>query len=329
MRSVFTHPVRVVHRRICRPGGGIVRARVPLRVAIELVDPRRPDHAAQAALRAAFEALAPNRALHVLELGWNAGPGTQVAPWTLSGIESAARAAALEVEHERLNMADDGVPRREPGIRTDLPGARRARALPTAWFGRHLCLALPCAALEPGSTHHTGPLAAALRTLDRHIDGPRNRESPRVAARMLSTVFASVTIVVDGAWWADLCAESGSARSLLPLGRLLAVHADRPDPAWARTLQQTFDPWLAHRLGLSARGAGLDHAIRGVGGGGKARWPRAQLSSGSAGRVRGRSLAGRALEALWKPEPPKGRLGPAVPGDLGRIWSTWPRGGRP
>jgi len=299
---------------------------VPLRVAIELVDPRRPDRAAQAALRAPFEALAPTRPLHVLELGWNAGPGTEVAPWTLSGIEAAARSADLVVDRERMSMAEDPAPRRDTGIRTDLPGARRARALPSEWFGKHLCLALPCAALDPGSSTQTGPLVAALRTLDRHIGGPRHRESPRVAARMLSTVFASVTVVVDGAWWADLSAESGSARSLLPLGRVLTIHADRPDPAWARTLQQTFDPWLAHRLGLSARGAGLDHAIRGVGGGGQARWPRARPTTS----VRPRGLANRALEALWKPETPKARLGPAVPGDLGRVWSNWPRpGGSP
>ena len=180
MRSVFTHPAVAVHRRICRPAGGIVRARVPLRVAIELVDPRRPDRAAQAALRAPFEALAPTRPLHVLELGWNAGPGTEVAPWTLSGIEAAARSADLVVDRERMSMAEDPAPRRDTGIRTDLPGARRARALPSEWFGKHLCLVLPCAALDPGSSTQTGPLVAALRPLDRHIGGPRHREPPHV-----------------------------------------------------------------------------------------------------------------------------------------------------
>ncbi len=327
MRSVFTHHDQVVHRRICSPAGGIVRAQVPLRVAIELVDPRRPDRAAQTALRAAFEGLAPSRTLHVLDLTWNAGPGTEVAPWTLSGIDATARSAGLEVAHEQLPMAEDAGPRREHGVRTDLPGARRARALPSDWFGRHLCLVTPCAALDPGSNKSSGPLTAALRALDRHIGGPRNRESVRVAARMLSTVFASVTVVIDGAWWADLSGESGTARGLMPLGRLLAVHADHPDPAWARTLQQTFDPWLAHCLGLSRRGAGLDHAIRGVGTGGRARWPRMRPVDQSP--ARGRGLAGRALEALWKPNAKKARLGPAVPGDLGRVWSSWPRrGGR-
>jgi hypothetical protein len=221
-------------------------------------------------------------------------------------------------------MGDEPGPRREQGVRTDLPGARRARALPSEWFGRHLCLVVPCAALDPGTKKSVGPLAAALRALDRHIGGPRNRESARVAARMLSTVFASVTVVIDGAWWADLSAESGTARSLIPLGRVLTLHADHPDPAWARTMQQTFDPWLAHRLGLSRRGAGLDHAIRGIGNGGNARWPRARVSEGP---HRERGLAGRALEALWKPGAKKPRLGPAVPGDLGRVWSNWPRPG--
>lgn len=297
---------------------------MPLRVAIELVDPRRPDRAARTALHPAFEALAPSRSLQVLELGWNAGPGTQVAPWTLSGIEAVAGEASLDVVHERLGMGDEPGPRREQGVRTDLPGARRARALPSEWFGRHLCLVVPCAALDPGTKKSVGPLAAALRALDRHIGGPRNRESARVAARMLSTVFASVTVVIDGAWWADLSAESGTARSLIPLGRVLTLHADHPDPAWARTMQQTFDPWLAHRLGLSRRGAGLDHAIRGIGNGGNARWPRARVSEGP---HRERGLAGRALEALWKPGAKKPRLGPAVPGDLGRVWSNWPRPG--
>lgn len=144
---------------------------------------------------------------------------------------------------------------------------------------------------------------------------------------MLATVFASVTIVIDGAWWADMSAESGAARSLLPLGRILSVHTDHPDPAWTRTLTQTFDPWLAHRLGVSSRGAGLDHAIRAVGPGRQARWPRATVARGYPSGARG--LAGRALEALWSPQAQRTRLGPAVPGDLGRVWSTWPRqGGR-
>lgn len=272
-----------------------------------------------------FGALAPSRSVQLLELGWDAGPGTQVAPWTLSGIEASAQGAALEVVHERICMADP-CPQREHGIRTTLPGARRPRAVPDAWFGRHLCMVVPCAALDPDSNDGIGPLGAALRALDGRIGGPLRRESARVAARMLSTVFASVTLVIDGAWWADMSSASGTARSLLPLQRVLTVHAERPDPAWARTLQQTFDPWLAHRLGLSRRGAGLDHAIRGVGRGGDARWPRAHATPGP---NRSRGLAGRALEALWKPAPAKARLGPAVPGDLGRAWSSWPRLGGP
>lgn len=298
---------------------------MPLRVAIELVDPRRPDRAAFRALRAAFDGLAPSRPLHLLELSWNAGPGTQPAPWTIAGIESAAEHASIAVQRQSLSMGEGASARREAGIRTRLPGARRARTLPAEWFGRHLCLVVPCAALDPGSSRGVGPLAAALHALDRHVGGPRNRESARVAARMLSTVFASVTVVIDGAWWADLCADSGAARSLTPMGRVLAMHVDHPDPAWTRTLQQTFDPWLACRLGLNSRGAGLDHAIRGAGAGRSARWPRpnAQPHPG------GRRLADRALEALWKPQP-RSRLGPAVPGDLGRLWSTWSRsGGQP
>jgi len=300
---------------------------VPLRVAIELVDPRRPDRAVQTALRSAFEGLAPSRSLHLLELGWNAGPGTEVAPWTVAGVREAAQRAGLDVEREPLRMDGSSSPGPDAGIRTELPGARRPRALPAPWFGRHLCLVLPCAALDPGHKTSTGPLTAALTALDRHVGGPRKRESARVAARMLATVFASITIVVDSAWWADVSQDSGAARSLMPLDRVLTVHTDRPDPAWARTLQQTFDPWLSHRLGLTGRGAGLDHAIRGVGGAGHARWPRARPTAAPA---RSRGLAGRALEALWKPEPPKARLGPAVPGDLGRVWSNWPHvGGRP
>ncbi|MGH1341995.1 MAG: hypothetical protein ACRBN8_10615 [Nannocystales bacterium] len=301
---------------------------MPLRVAIELVDPQRPDRAAQSALRAAFDGLAPSRPLHVLSLGWNAGPGTDIAPWTLAGIESAAKAASLSIEHETLPMGREGGPRRESGIRTTLPGARRPRALPAHWFGRHACLVVPCAALDPGTKSGVGPLAAALRAIDGHVGGPRHRESPRVAARMLATVFASITIVVDGGWWADLSAQSGTARSLLPLGRVLTMHADHPDPAWARTLTQTFDPWLAYRLGISPRGAGLDHAIRGIGPGGQARWPRASVTAARPSGSRG--LAGRALEALWRPQAPRTRLGPAVPGELGRVWSSWRRlGGRP
>jgi hypothetical protein len=268
-------------------------------------------------LGGAFDALAPARSLHLLDLGWNAGPGTHVAPWTLQGIRDAADSAGLALEREHLDMS--AAPRREPGVRTDLPGARRSRVLPNAWFGRHLCLALPCAALDPGASTSVGPLSSALLALDRHVGGPRNRESATVAARMLATVFASITVVVDGAWWADVAADSGCARSLQPLDRIFAVHVDRPDPTWASTLHKTFDPWLAHRLGLSPRGAGLDHAIRGSGEG-NLRWPRITPSSA---RRPSRGLAGRALEALWKPQTPRARLGPAVPGELGRIWSTW------
>ncbi len=299
---------------------------MPLRVAIELVDPRQPDRAVRSALRGAFAGLAPARPLHILELGWNAGPGTEIAPWTRSGIEAAARAANLEPRREVIELGDAG-PHSSSSVRTQLPGARRARALPSAWFGRHLCLVIPCAALDPGSSTSSGPLTAALRGLDRHIGGPRKRESPRVAARMLATVFSSITVIVDGAWWADLSEDARAARRLFPLNRVLAVHTDHPDPAWSRTLMQTFDPWLAHRLGLSLRGAGLDHAIRTAGDGGRQRWPRVPSEKTPPGR----GLASRALEALWKPQGPSGRprLGPSVPGDLARVWSSWPSVGGP
>ncbi|MEM6289999.1 MAG: hypothetical protein AAGA54_02005 [Myxococcota bacterium] len=295
-----------------------------LRVAIELVDPRRPDRAVASALTPVFGTLAPSRTLHALDLRWTDGPGTCAAPWTLAGIGAAAEAASLCIEWETLALGDEQPPRPH-GVPTDLPGARRARTLPRRWFGRHLCLVVPCASLDPASNRAVGPVTAALQALDRHTGGPRRRESPRVAARMLATVFASVTVVVDGAWWADLSPASSAARSLVALDRCFVASVARPSAAWTRLLQQTFDPWLAHRLRLGGRGRGLEHAVRGSGPGEHATWPRAHATTP------GRPRAGRALEALWRPTKAQRRLGPAVPGDLARLWSQWTglRGGTP
>lgn len=310
---MFTHPSVGVHR---------YHPRVPLRVAIESIRPRQPDAATATALLPLLSALAPARPLHVLDLRWDAGPGTQAAPWTLAAIGSSAKHASLQVDWETLPLAPPRPGARLHGevITTDLPGARRARSIPATWFGRHLCLVLPCAWQDPQSAKtRRGPIETGLRALDLHMGGPRNAPSARVAARMLATVFASVSVVIDGTWWAEISSEAQAPRRVLALDRCVALGIDHPSPAWTRLALDTLDPWLAHKLGLGGRGRGLEHAIRTSGDGQRATWPRASsTTSQPTSRLRG-----RVLQALWKPRREQARLGPAVPGELARAWHGW------
>ncbi len=291
-----------------------------MRVAIELIRPRQPQRAAAQAVAPLFSSLASARPLQLIDMRWQVGPGLQVAPWTLAGVRDAAERAGLKVQSRSMEVA----PARGGGlgpidrVHADLPGTRRARSIPKEWFGQHLVLALPFA-LDPHGSRDTGPLHAALRALDREVGGPRRRESAGVAARLLSTVFASVTIVVDGSWWADVGDGTDAARELVALDRCFACGIDHPDPAWSRQALRTLDGWFVHQL--RGGGRGVESPVHATGSGLRTTWPRARRAPGIPA-VRG--LSTRAIEALWKPAPPsRTRLGPAVPGDLARLWHEW------
>jgi hypothetical protein len=309
---------------------------VTVRVNVERIHPETPERAAAAAVSSSFELLAPRRELVVIAVDWGNAPGIAVAPWTLAGVREAARdhdlrtrelrIAACGGDAEHVQASDDDGPR----VSVELPGSHRARRVPKAWFGAHLCLAVPCIHVRKrvrGQAHPVwlGPAHQALRALDRACDGPSGRESPNVGARLATAVFASTSIVIDATWWAPMQPDDAAAPSLLALDRCLALAAVSPSSAWRRHVLDALDPWLAANLRLGPMPAG-DGSVRAAGTAASTPWPRAPNKIGAPPR----SIATEAVAALWdagrrrpRRAVPERRLGPSVPGDLARLWHAF------
>jgi hypothetical protein len=282
-----------------------------------------------------FGLLAPRRELVVAMVGWGNAPGVAVAPWTLAGIRTAAREHELRVREIRIpacgtaedsrGVDDDG---RRVGV--ELPGSHRARRVPNAWFGAHLCLVVPCLHVRKTGRGQSGPqwlgpADQALRALDRACQGPTGRESANIGARVATTAFASTTIVVDGSWWAPMQPDDAGPPCLLPLDRCVALGTVSPSSAWRRHVLGSLDPWVAGnlRLGPMPSGAG---SVSASGSAASTPWPRAPNKIGAPAR----SLATEAVAALWnggrrapRRTAPDRRLGPTVPGDLARLWHAF------
>jgi hypothetical protein len=312
---------------------------VTVRVDVERIHPGAAERAAAAAVTGTFGLLAPRRDVVVLMVQWANGPGTAVAPWTLAGLRAAAREqdlrwreiriAACGTTDDALGLGrfvdDDG---RRVGV--ELPGSHRARRVPSTWFGAHLCLVVPCVHVRKNGRGGAGPVwlgpgDQALRALDRACQGPPGRESANVGARVATTVFASATIVIDASWWAPMQPDDAGPPSLLALDRCLALGTVSPSSAWRRHVLGALDPWLAANLRLGPMPAG-DGSVAAAGSAASTPWPRAPSKVGAPPR----SLATEAVAALWKagrPRPrrvaPERRLGPAVPGDLARLWHAF------
>lgn len=276
------------------------------------------------------------------------GPGVDVSPWILGGLHHALDTCGLTgvavelspaTTHRRLGLGrfeleDDSTP--EGAIGLDVPGARRPRRIPSAWFGRHLCVVVPCTFVHERrrTDRWTGPVATAWSAIDHACGGSPGRleaivprplhggvvESTIVGARIAASVFASVTLVVDASWWAPVAADATSPPELLALDRCLCLASPVPDERWAMRTIERADAWIASRLRLEdAAGARAHDDVHVVGSAADRAWPRASF-----GRPLG--LAEQAMEALWAiggkraSAPAVRRLPPAVPGPLARHW---------
>jgi hypothetical protein len=307
---------------------------VTVRLNVERIHPGTPERAAAAAVASTFDLLVPQREMVVAMVEWGHAPGIAVAPWTVAGIRTAAREQELRLREVRIGACgpNDGRVLDDDGRRVsvEVPGSHRARRVPSAWFGAHLCLVVPCLHVRKRGRGRTGPewlgpADQALRALDRACHGPTGRESANVGARIATTVFASATIVVDASWWAPLQPDDTGPPCLLPLDRCVALGTVSPSSAWRRHVLGSLDPWVAGnlRLGPMPSGAG---SVAAAGTAASTPWPRAPTKIGAPPR----SLATEAVAALWKvgrPRPrrsaPDRRLGPAVPGDLARLWHAF------
>lgn len=312
-----------------------------VRVDVERIHPGAPERAAAAAVAATFGLLAPRRELLVLGVGWAPAPGVAVAPWTLTGLRMAAREHGLELREARIPACGAAEPRgldaaahalddgRRVGV--EVPGSHRVRRVPTTWFGAHLCLVVPCVHVRaPGKRAHEwrGPADQALRALDRACLGPAGRESANVGARLATTVFASTTLVVDASWWAPMQPDDGAAPSLLAVDRCIALGTIAPTPGWRQQVLDALDPWLAGNLRIGPMQSGHG-SVSTAGSAASLPWPRAPGKVGTPPR----SLANEAVAALWdagrrrtRLVAPDRRLGPAVPGELGRLWHAFDSG---
>jgi hypothetical protein len=307
-----------------------------VRVNIERIHPGTPERAAAAAVSSTFALLAPRRDLVMAVVGWAKAPGVAVAPWTLAGIRNAAREHELVLREIRIpacGAAEDVRGSDDDGRRigVELPGSHRARRVPSAWFGAHLCLVIPCIHVRGPARgregpHWLGPADQALRALDRACDGAPGRESAILGARLATTAFASATIVIDASWWAPMQEGDSGPPSLLALDRCLALGTVSPSSAWRRHVLGALDPWLAANLRLASMPTG-DGSVTASGSAASTPWPRAPNKIGAPPK----SLATEAVTALWdagrRARPRRvandRRLGPAVPGELARLWHAF------
>lgn len=327
---------------------GYAAATVPVRVRLEPIRAACPEQAAAAGVAPYFAALSPARELLVAAVSWAQSPALTVAPWTRVGVERAAHDHGLRTTSIGLEagaQSSHGRGRRrsllerseliqDADLSVELPGVRHPRRIPSAWVGRHLCLLAPCIHTQ-GDTKKAartrskdpqwhGPVAQALCALDQACT-PNPAGELAAGLGLAASVFASVTIVVDGSFWAPL--QDHAARCIVPLGLCLCVGADTPSLGWLRETLARWDPWVAHKLGftVAARGRDLDHSPNDPV---DFCWPRIPGDLKRPAPQRNAST----IKALWKsaPAPPtRAKLGPALPGELGRIWRTWSDTGAP
>jgi hypothetical protein len=315
---------------------------VALSVAVEHIDPRKPIHAATAAVSGTFEQLAPTRGLLLGVAGWGDGPAVAVAPWVLEGIRRAATQHGLTIEAvdlgptethggQRRRLTAAGIPLAHGEgrpLKLELAGSRRPRRIPKAWFGQHLCLVVPCAHTRKSRRKDdgwTGPVEAAFAALDRACrPAGQSVDTAATGARLAAAAFASTTVVLDGTWWAPLSPGDTAPPNVISLDRCFALSSGFPSEAWNRRALSEVDDWLAAQLQLRTGGAGRRHLeVESRGSAARAPWPRAP----KLGSAPSRGLAGQALEALWtrRPRQPPGRraLSASVPGPMARFWNDY------
>lgn len=318
-----------------------------LRAQVETIRADDPSAGVASALDPAFAVLPPARELLVAVVDFGEGPGVSVSPWALAGVVRAARHHGLSATGhdlgprpvngglERRSVAA-GLPLREEDprpIQLEVPGGRRPRRIPHGWFGRHLCLVVPCVHRRIGTGRGAswiGPVASAWARFDRACSGPEVKDASSIGARLAAQVFASTTVLIDASWWGSMGEDETSPAELLAVQRALCLSTPTPDEGFARRTVEAPDDWLAAKLGVATHRT--DTRALQVRGSGRDDWPRAP-KLGQPGR--GPGLAGQAVEALWKrgrrPRPaPIGRsLTATVPGPLARAWNGHGESARP
>lgn len=318
---------------------------------LERVNPDTPDVAVQRAIAPWWSRLAPARPVLVGVAEHGHGPGVGVAPWTRTGLVHAATAHGLSLRGVDLSRPGAAPSLHTPlgpitedlsghAINLDIPGARRPRRIPSSWFGAHLCLVMPCVFEQHDLLPQQpwmGPVAWAFGALDDHgstshlpvpsmprspMRGPSIPHRSVIGARLSAQVFASITVVIDAAWWAPVKRGENSAPELVPLGHCVTTGASFPDERWSLACVQEADAWLARRLQLCRGTPEVEIEVAGTARG--EAWPRATLP-------RARGLASQTLHALWSRRPgvdrgPQDRrLPPAVPGPLAKCWQAYSR----
>lgn len=308
---------------------------------IAVADPTRAAHqVAAAALGDAPRA----RPLLVVVARWGAHPGLRPSPWSLDGVmhaieEGGLRARALHVGERgatdpvTAQLAARGVAALEPRgptVSVRPAGSRHALRVPAEVIGNNLCLVLPCVHHQHPSKDGPawrGPIGAGLVALASAWGGSWARDPVDGAARVMAELFAHVSVVIDGSWWAPLDASDDAAPLLLSPERALGLRLASPVTGPSAVDPQLADAWLGAKLGLPQRRRQGD-TIHAEGSAAHSPWPQLPRTA-----PRETGLANQALGALWRrverPAPRRTALPPAVPGPLAELWSAYGRPPRP
>jgi hypothetical protein len=309
---------------------------------IAFADPTRAAHQVAAA---ALGDAPRGRPLLVAVVRWGAHAGLRPTPWSLDGVlhaieEAGLRAQALHVGEPAAtdpltaSLAARGLPPldpRGPTVTVRSAGSRQALRVPKDAVGSSLCLVLPCVHHQhPGKEGPVwrGPIGEGLLAVAAAWGGSWTRDPVDAAARCMAELFAHVSVVIDGSWWAPLFPHEDAAPLLLAPERALGLRLASPITGQAAIDPQLADAWLGSQLGLPLRRR-PGEAPSVVGPAARTPWPKLPRMA-----PRETGLANQALGALWRrverPAPRRAAaLPPAVPGSLARLWEEYERSERP
>jgi hypothetical protein len=321
---------------------------MPARLRAHLIAAADPTRAAHHVAAAVLGDAPRARPLTLAVVRWGAHAGLRPSPWVLDGVLDAIQEAGLHggalhvgergvADPVSARLAARGLPAvglHGPVLAVRPSGSRGALRVPRELVGGSLCLLVPCVHRQhPGKDGPAwrGPVGEGLVSLATAWGGSFTRDPVDAIGRCMAELFAHVSVVIDGSWWAPLGPDDTAAPLLLAPERVLGLRLSSPVAGEAAIDPQLADAWISTQLGLPQRRRSGD-APRVVGPAASTPWPkapRAPAQEPSAAGLR----APAPLAALWRraerPSPRRAALPPAVPGALARLWEEYSRHERP
>ncbi len=287
----------------------------------ERIDPEHPQQASANAVARAFAQLTPAR--DMLVFACNEGPalrpGSWVTPWVLRGIEEAAAACNLTTRTYVAGQLTSAARRvfphawplhaMAPHLMIELRAAGRRARVPKAWLGCHACVVVPYVYVSERNSWLRAttldPMQRALRQMAALCDLALTPSVTNDALELLHTCFASLTLVVDATFFAQVSRTTErTPEAVHPVARCLSWSVSTPTPHN-----------LSDNLAFAELFAGRRTA-HGFSWHGRARHdPLPALPPAP------RQHPARVLRALWTDDRLAGAA-PLISGELGRLWAT-------